>query len=79
MLEGIKCSYFYKEIFSYVNEKIKLKLAKYNKDFKIKQILILIIINISLENILYTKQIKKEKNIIIIMIMRINLYMQVNI
>jgi len=36
MLEVIKCSYFYKEIFSYVNDKIKLKLAKYNKDLQNK-------------------------------------------
>ena len=34
MLENIKSSYFVKIVFSYVNEKKKLKLVKYNKSSK---------------------------------------------
>ena len=36
MMDIIKSSYFYKEVFSYVNEKTKLKIAKYNKNIQKK-------------------------------------------
>ena len=36
MLESIKSSYFTKIVFSYVDEKQKLKLVKYNKSLQKK-------------------------------------------
>ena len=36
MLENIKSFYFYKIIFSFINEKKKLKIAKYNKNIQNK-------------------------------------------
>ena len=50
MLKNVKSSYFSIIVFSYVNEKQKLKLVTYNKSLQ-KQINISIIICISKENI----------------------------
>ena len=56
LLENIKSKYISKIIFSHLDEKIKLKIIKYNKKLQNK-INLGLIINFTAENLLYMKQI----------------------
>ena len=65
MLKNVKSSYFIKIIFSFIYEKQKLKLIKYNKSLQDNMNISLINYKFLVENIYYMNKLEKEKNMII--------------
>ena len=67
MLKNVKSSYFIRIIFSFMDEKKKLKLIKYNKSLKENMNIRLVSYKIfSRKYIIYMNKMEKEKNIIIL-------------
>ena len=56
MLKDIRSSYFINKLFSYIQERQKLKLIKYNKSLQKNMNISILIISISKELILYLNQ-----------------------
>ena len=63
LLDNIKSIFFSRILLSHLDEKIKLKIIKYNKKLQNKMD-IKLIINFGVKDILYMKLILKEKNIV---------------
>ena len=69
MLENIKSSFFTNILFSYLNEEIKLKIIKYNKNFQNLLGINLFIIKYLMKELLYMKKMEKQKNITMLVVM----------
>ena len=69
MLENIKSSFLTNILFSYLNEEIKLKIIKYNKNFQNLLGINLFIIKYLMKELLYMKKMEKQKNITMLVVM----------
>ena len=75
MLKKSKSIYFIRRLFTFVDEKDKLNIIKYNKNMQNILDISLINYNFLVIDILYLKKMEKEKN----MINMINYYLKENI